>query len=166
MKEQTIFKKLREMDVPVDLAHRMAEQYADRTTDLSAIEIAQKAIERDARKKAVELERRKFRTWCRGNGLPNPVHEFEFHPERKWRADWAWPDPDGGGVLLEIDGGGHRHGRHHRPKGFAEDQVKRNEAIRLGFHPLHCTPQTLYAESTLSTLKALLGAALPQARSA
>jgi hypothetical protein len=25
-------------------------------------------------------------------GLPEPVRELKFHPVRRWRADFAWPD--------------------------------------------------------------------------
>lgn len=153
MTAASIRRQLEEMGVPAHRAAVAAQTYGADTARLSP---AQKAANRKARALRDAAFRREFRAWCRANDLPLPVFEFRFHPVRQWRADIAWPDPDCGGVLLEIDGGGYQHGRHHRPAGFAEDQLKRNAAIELGFQPLHVTPQTLYSASTLSSLRALL----------
>jgi very-short-patch-repair endonuclease len=43
-----------------------------------------------------------FARRCEEHGLPRPVWEFEFHPSRKFRADFAWPAYR---VILELDGG-------------------------------------------------------------
>lgn len=41
----------------------------------------------------------------RGERLPAPVREFQFHPTRKWRFDFAWPDVR---LAVEVDGEVHR----------------------------------------------------------
>lgn len=156
MRAASIQRKLREMDVPLKWARWAAERFGDDHGTPTDMEKLQREIKKAARTKLVEQHRREFRAWCRGNGIPNPTHEFQFHPSRHWRADWAWVHPDGGGVLLEIDGGGWKRGRHHRPAGFLADQEKRNAAIALGYLPLHCTPQTLFTESTASSIRAAL----------
>lgn len=44
-------------------------------------------------------------------GFKEPIREFRFHPVRKWRADFAWPEEK---ILVEIQGGlyGKHKGRH------------------------------------------------------
>jgi hypothetical protein len=64
------------------------------------------------------------------NEIPEFVKEFEFHPRRKWRSDFAWPDLL---IAAEVEGGTWSGGRHVRGQGYAEDCVKYNEAQRLGW---------------------------------
>lgn len=57
--------------------------------------------------------------------------EYRFHPERKWRFDFAWPDRK---TAVEIEGVlWNGQGRHQTPKGMAGDCNKYNEARRLGW---------------------------------
>lgn len=154
MKAESIRRQLREFKVPADRIAWAVERYA--SDEPEPTPPALRMIEREAKRIRAETERKKFRLWCKSKDIPFPDFEFRFHPVRQWRADIAWPDPDGGGVLLEIDGGGHKRGRHHRPEGFAADQAKRNEAQRLGYKTLHCTPQTLYTDTIAATLRELL----------
>ena len=83
-------------------------------------------------------------------GLPAPVAEFRFHPVRRWRLDYAWPD---GFVALEVEGGVWSRGRHTRPTGFLKDMEKYNTATALGWAIIRCTPQTILADETLSWLR-------------
>jgi hypothetical protein len=74
-----------------------------------------------------------------GNSLPaGGVTEYRFHPTRKWRFDWAWPDRM---VALEIEGGAWTGGRHTRGKGFVADMEKYNAAALAGWRVLRVTPQ-------------------------
>ena len=86
--------------------------------------------------------------------MPIPVCEYRFHPTRKWRFDYAWPDQM---IALEVEGGGWVRGRHHRPKGFAEDLEKYNTALDMGWLVYRITPQDLYAEATSRRLMVALG---------
>src|SRR5512135_1329961 len=66
---------------------------------------------------------------CRGMGLPEPIPEYEYHPTRKWRLDYAWPLSK---LALEIEGGIWTEGRHTRGQGAMNDLEKYSEAAILG----------------------------------
>lgn len=68
--------------------------------------------------------------------LPKFSKEFKFHPVRRWRFDYAWPELK---VALEIHGGVFVNGRHTRGKGFTEDKVKMNSAQLLGWIVIEAT---------------------------
>lgn len=55
--------------------------------------------------------------------------EFQFDPERKWRADFLI-EPN---ILVEVEGGAYSSGRHTRGKGFEADCLKYNRATTLEF---------------------------------
>lgn len=62
-------------------------------------------------------------------GIPF-VEEFEFAaPERRWRADFAFPQAR---VLVEVEGGA-GFGRHTKREGFLKDAAKYAAAARLGW---------------------------------
>ncbi len=90
---------------------------------------------------------------CKLHGLSRPVPEHRFHPDRKWRFDYAWLKLK---VALEIDGGAYSQGRHTRGKGFIKDQEKRNEALLLGWKVFHCVPQDVKDGSVFELLKRAL----------
>lgn len=77
---------------------------------------------------------------CRAERLPEPVMEFQFHPSRKWRFDWAWVDQK---VALEIEGGAFVGGRHTRGAGYTRDMAKYNAAQLLGWKVFRCVPNEL-----------------------
>jgi very-short-patch-repair endonuclease len=67
------------------------------------------------------------------DGAPIPEQEYQFHPERKWRFDFAWPAQL---IAVEIDGGQWMRlrggGRHNRDV----DREKLNAAAVLGWRIL------------------------------
>lgn len=77
-----------------------------------------------------------FASHLRCTNLPAPVREFHFHPTRKWRTDFAWPDHR---LLVEIEGGHWSGGRHTRGAGFEADCEKYNAAVQLGYRVLRFT---------------------------
>ena len=83
---------------------------------------------------------RAFITLWRMFGGPEPVAEYRFHRDRRWRFDFAWPDVR---CAVEIDGGAFTRGRHTRGKGFEADLEKMNEATLLGWRVFRFTPQML-----------------------
>lgn len=85
--------------------------------------------------KASPLERR-FDADCQQAGLPEPVKEFAFCSDRKWRVDRAWPRYR---LLVEIEGGVWNQGRHTRPDGFRKDAEKYNTAASMGWTLLRFT---------------------------
>ena len=99
-----------------------------------------------------------FAALCRGEGMPEPVAEFRFHPVRRWRFDYAWPDAK---VALEVEGGIWTGGRHTRGAGFVADLEKYNTATALGWRVLRTTPKGLRSTETLGDLKQVLALAQP-----
>ena len=60
-----------------------------------------------------------------------PEREYRFHPTRKWRFDFAWPDSK---VAAEVEGATWANGRHTRGSGVELDCEKYAEANLLGWH--------------------------------
>lgn len=77
-----------------------------------------------------------FPRFCKGLGLPPPVEEYQFHPKRKWRIDYAWPDRR---LAVEVEGGIYNRGRHVRPVGFLGDVEKYNALTMAGWALLRFT---------------------------
>lgn len=74
---------------------------------------------------------------------PDAVSEFKFHPDRRWRADFAIPSAK---LLVEVDGGIWSGGRHTRGGGFIGDMEKLNAAACLGYRVLRFQPQDCKAK--------------------
>ncbi len=69
-------------------------------------------------------------------GVPEAEREVRFHPVRRWRFDFAWPDQM---VACEVEGATWAAGRHTRGSGFEADCVKYNTAAILGWRVLRVT---------------------------
>jgi very-short-patch-repair endonuclease len=90
---------------------------------------------------------------CEAVGLPTPVKEYRFHPQRRWRFDYAWPEHR---IAIEIEGGAWIYGRHTRAKGFVNDMEKYNAAVLLGWRVLRYTPEQIKAGKWVDNLAKLL----------
>lgn len=95
----------------------------------------------------------RFERLLRSVGLPAPVREHRFHPVRRWRFDYAWPEQR---VALEVDGGVWTGGRHTRGAGFIKDMEKLNAAVVAGWRVVRVVPGKLCASSTVGMLESLL----------
>lgn len=84
---------------------------------------------------------------------PGVVTEYRFHPERRWRFDYAWPDKK---IALEQEGGVWIRGGHTTGKGIERDIEKYNEAIRLGWYVVRATPRMIQRGDIFSLLDYLL----------
>lgn len=91
-----------------------------------------------------------FAAFCEQLGIPPCESEYRFHPERRWRFDYAWPDRK---LALEVEGGVWTEGRHTRGKGFIADMEKYNAAALLGWSVLRVVPDNLMADSTVEMLR-------------
>ena len=78
----------------------------------------------------------------RTSNLPDPTREHKFHPTRKWRFDFAWPDLK---LALEVEGGLYGKSRHTSLSGYSADCEKYSHAALLGWRVLRCT--TLHIKS-------------------
>lgn len=77
-----------------------------------------------------------FRFLLLAEGLEDDFErEWRFHPQRRWKFDFANPDPD---ILIavELEGGIWIKGRHTTGKGFEADCEKYNTALSMGWRVL------------------------------
>lgn len=82
--------------------------------------------------------------------LPEPEREVRFHPDRKWRFDFAWRAYR---VAVEVDGGIFSHGAHGRGAGIEKDNEKRNSALELGWRVLVFTSNDLQGKRVIATIQ-------------
>ena len=85
--------------------------------------------------------------------LPEPEREKRFHPIRRWRFDFYWPDLQ---LALECEGMVFAGGRHTRGTGFTGDCEKYNEAVCMGIAVLRVTATHIKDGSALRWLKVAL----------
>lgn len=102
------------------------------------------------KRKMSDLEAQFLMAWRSLDG-PAPTCEYPFHPERRWRFDFAWPDKR---VAVEIEGGVWSGGRHTRGAGFIEDCQKYNNAAALGWRVFRLTGEMI----DLPTLRKIMEA--------
>jgi very-short-patch-repair endonuclease len=95
-----------------------------------------------------------FDQQCRLAGLPMPIAEFRFHPERRWRFDWAFQTADR--LAVEVEGGVWSGGRHTRGVGFEKDLEKYAEALILGWKVLRVTPKQIADGRALTLVDRIL----------
>lgn len=86
-------------------------------------------------------------------GAPVPKTEYRFHPKRRWRFDYAWPDQK---IAVEVHGGIHTRGRHTRGTGFEKDREKMNAAQLLGWKVLEVSTGQLEDGYALQVLEEAL----------
>jgi hypothetical protein len=94
-----------------------------------------------------------FALHCRGEFHPinQPVREFMFHPDRKWRFDFYFPQAK---VAVEIEGGA--GGRHQRIAGFRADCVKYNAAALMGIRVFRYTTDMVTSGMAIEQVKEAL----------
>lgn len=85
--------------------------------------------------------------------IVEPVSEHRFHPTRKWRFDFSWPDLM---LAVEVEGGVYANGRHTRGKGFEGDCRKYGAAMELGWTIYRCTTNMVKSGEAVSTIKKLI----------
>lgn len=96
----------------------------------------------------------------RAVGLPEPERELRFHPTRRWRFDFAWPDRK---IAVEVDGGTWTGGRHTRPGGFEKDAEKINAATLLGWRVIRVTSAMVGDGRAIDVVETILRQADPPA---
>lgn len=89
----------------------------------------------------------------RNAGLEGWKHDYRFHPERRWKMDWAHPELL---ICAEIEGGIWTGGRHTQAQGFIKDLEKYEAAQRMGYVVYRCSPDMVKAGRAIDTIKILI----------
>lgn len=79
--------------------------------------------------------------------------EYPFHPRRKYKADIYVPSHR---LIVEVDGGGAQHGRHHRNQGYEDDRERDWLALMLGFTVLRVTTRQVLTNRAIDMVMQLL----------
>lgn len=87
-------------------------------------------------------------------GIDGWVREYRFHPSRKWRFDFAWPELM---FAAEVEGGTWVNGRHNRGAGMAKDLEKYNEAMLLGWNVARFDSAMVKSGKAIDTIKIFIG---------
>ena len=80
--------------------------------------------------------------------------EFEFHPKRKWRADFHMV---GKKILVEVEGAIWSGGRHTRGKGYIGDMEKYNAATMMGFQVLRFSTDQVKSGHAIQQIEKMVG---------
>lgn len=94
-----------------------------------------------------------FAIQIRALRLPEAQREYQFHPKRRWKFDFAWPHLR---IAVEIEGGTYTNGRHVRPEGFRRDCEKYNAAALLGWQVYRGDVKMVKNNILLDTVQAAL----------
>jgi len=68
--------------------------------------------------------------------FPGAVAEYRFHPTRRWRFDYAWPDIK---LAVEYEGIFAAKSRHTSVTGYSNDAEKYSTAAALGWCVIRVT---------------------------
>ena len=90
-----------------------------------------------------------FLLMLKARKMPTPTPEFRFHPVRKFRWDWAWPEAR---LALEVEGGVWSGGAHGRGTGIVRDMEKSTLAAEEGWRIIRVTPSNLATEATMDSI--------------
>ncbi len=80
--------------------------------------------------------------------------EFEFHPKRKWRADFHLV---GKKILVEVEGAIWSGGRHTRGKGYIGDMEKYNAATMLGYQVIRFSTDQVKSGLAIQQIEKMVG---------
>lgn len=107
--------------------------------------------EKQLRREEAAFRRRMFFEALDRAGIERPEWEYEFHPHRRWRFDYAWPNA--GRLALEVDGGLFVNGRHNRGEAMIATMEKMNTAASEGWRVLYTTPDKLTSKVLLHFIR-------------
>lgn len=82
------------------------------------------------------------------------VQEFQFHDQRKWRADFHISNTK---LLIEVEGGIWSNGRHTRGKGYLGDMEKYNTATMMGYQVLRFSTEQVKSGYAIQEIKKMVG---------
>lgn len=94
--------------------------------------------------------------------FPHFEREFYFHPNRRFRSDFAFPahklliEVQGGGKIWNEKTGGFVSGAHHSKDGYAGDCERMAEGMMLGYRFLYVTPEQCKSGKAADWILAIL----------
>jgi len=94
-----------------------------------------------------------FAIQIRAAKLPASEREYRFHPLRKFRVDFAWPELK---IAIEIDGATFTQGRHIRGMGYRNDCIKANLLSCSGWSLLKGDAHMVRSGDLLKSLEELI----------
>jgi len=80
--------------------------------------------------------------------------EYQFHPERKWKADFHLV---GKMILVEVEGGIWSGGRHTRGKGYIGDMEKYNAATMMGYQVIRFSTEQVKSGLAVQQIEKMVG---------
>jgi very-short-patch-repair endonuclease len=89
----------------------------------------------------------------KADNLPQPEREYRFHPTRKWRFDFAYPERK---IGIECEGGTWAKSRHTTGSGYRGDCEKYNAASILGWRVLRFTRDMIESGEAIETIRQVL----------
>ncbi|OTG70059.1 hypothetical protein B9T38_13645 [Acinetobacter sp. ANC 4218] len=84
----------------------------------------------------------------------NFEQEYQFHPKRKWRADFHLV---GKMILVEVEGGIWSGGRHTRGKGYIGDMEKYNAATMMGYQVIRFSTEQVKSGLAVQQIEKMVG---------
>lgn len=84
----------------------------------------------------------------------NFEQEYQFHPKRKWRADFHLV---GKKILVEMEGGIWSGGRHTRGKGYIGDMEKYNAAVMMGYQVIRFSTEQVKSGLAVQQIEKMVG---------
>lgn len=103
-----------------------------------------------------------FALHLKGISAPDYLREHRFHPKRRWRFDFAWPELM---VAVEIEGGTWGKSRHTTGTGFEKDCEKYNNATLLGWSVFRFTGDQVKNAAAIDMTRRALRKNLPKQKS-
>ena len=91
----------------------------------------------------------------RSAGLPEPKREYRFHSNRRWLADFCWPEYR---LIVEVNGMTHVASRGHTSyAGIHRDYEKANGAQDMGYRYYQFDREMIESGDAVKTICAYLG---------
>lgn len=118
------------------------------TTQPVRVEPANPILNPDKRSSLERLFLALWKTFGMVKVRAEPVEQFQFHPTRNWRFDFAWPDAK---VAVELEGGtwSRRKMAHNTGAGIQRDIEKYNAAVVEGWRVFRYTTKDLESRPAL-----------------